>query len=57
MATCGKCGSTLVHFKNPDRDICPTPERHKVTSTLGRATHHGGSGRKKDPNKKDPKKK
>lgn len=28
MANCRICGSPLAHFKNPDRLICPTPERH-----------------------------
>lgn len=31
MASCPTCGSTMAHFGNPPRDICPTPERHKAS--------------------------
>jgi hypothetical protein len=38
VATCRVCGSTLAHFQNPPRDICPTPERHRVTEEGKRLT-------------------
>lgn len=55
MATCNICGSTLVHFENPSRDICPTPERHKTSRTIGRATR-GGKGKKGGSEKRPGKK-
>lgn len=31
MANCSVCGSTLLHYENPDREICPTPQRHEAS--------------------------
>lgn len=57
---CPVCGSTMAHFKNPDRDICPTPERHGASSSAqgGRTQGAKNKGQSR-PKSKDnlPKKK
>jgi len=45
-SNCPKCGSAMVRFENPDREICPTPERHNISSNAGKTYAKGNKGNK-----------
>jgi len=53
MANCPKCGSTMVHFKNPDRDVCPTPDRHLSRAGAGATARGKANKGQKRPQSSD----